>query len=239
MNLQHSLLEEFEKIIDYSFKNKQLLVQSLTHKSFAHEQGNAQNSNERLEFLGDAVLELFVSKKLYLNFSSLAEGNLSKLRASIVNGEELAKIAKFLTIDKTVQLGKGESNSLGNNKYLASAFEAVVGAIYLDSTYEIADEVLDRIFTRYEEKVDPTLFQAIRLDYFDAKSKLNELSMKLYKELPVFQSSKALNGQDSFAVELYLVGKKIGELTHHSKRKAEKLLAEKILTEKTYLNLRD
>lgn len=120
--------------LGYNFKNKNLLETALTHSSFSHENKNVEN-NEKLEFLGDAVLELTISSYIFKKFGELSEGDLTKLRASIVCEESLADKAKALNIGNFLRLGKGEEQCGGKNRasLLADAFEAIIGAIYIDS----------------------------------------------------------------------------------------------------------
>ena len=121
--------------IGYNFKNKNLLKVALTHTSFSHEKKNSVENNERLEFLGDAVLELVISKHLFTRFSELSEGELTKLRASIVCESSLAKVAREINIGDNIMLGNGEENTGGRERdsILSDALEAIIGAIYIDS----------------------------------------------------------------------------------------------------------
>ncbi len=121
--------------IGYNFKNKNLLEVALTHTSFSHEKKQDIEHNERLEFLGDAVLELVISKHIFTRFSELSEGELTKLRASIVCEDSLARKAREIKIGENIKLGKGEELTGGRERdsILADAFEAIIGAIYIDS----------------------------------------------------------------------------------------------------------
>lgn len=121
--------------IDYNFKNKNLLQTALTHTSFSHEKKGTVENNERLEFLGDAVLELVISRHIFTRYSELSEGELTKLRASIVCESSLSKKAREIGIGQNIRLGKGEELTGGRERdsILADAFEAIIGAIYIDS----------------------------------------------------------------------------------------------------------
>ncbi len=121
--------------IGYNFKDKNLLQVALTHTSFSHEKKQKIENNERLEFLGDAVLELVISRHIFTRFSELSEGELTKLRASIVCEGSLAKKAREINIGENIRLGKGEELTGGRERdsILADAFEAIIGAIYIDS----------------------------------------------------------------------------------------------------------
>lgn len=133
-------MKEFQKAAGYEFKKEALLVTAMTHSSYANERHCA--SNERLEFLGDSVLGLIVSNFLYKNLRKENEGELSKIRASLVCEESLARVAKRLNIGQFMRMGRGEAMSGGRNRnsILSDAFEAILAAIYLDSDYETAEK---------------------------------------------------------------------------------------------------
>ena len=143
--------EEFEKIIGYTFQNETLLRQALTHSSYANERHRKSEDNERLEFLGDAVLELVSSEFLFLNYPKLSEGDLTKLRASLVCEPTLAACTAQMQLGDFVRLGRGEEQTGGRRRksILSDALEAVIGAIYLDGGFTNAKEfilkfILDR-----------------------------------------------------------------------------------------------
>ncbi len=141
----------------YTFQNPDLLSQALTHKSYKNEMGDSTGGdNERLEFLGDAVLDLVLSADLMERFPRHNEGSLSKMRASLVNESALAEVSKELHIDQVLRLGKGERNSGGASKprLLACALEAVLGAIFVDSDYATANRVIRQMFQARLEKLD-------------------------------------------------------------------------------------
>ena len=131
--------EEFENIIGYTFKNKELIEQALSHSSYANEKKRAGGSNERLEFLGDSVLSIVVSDYLYKNIN-VPEGELTKMRASLVCEKSLFVFAQQIQLGEFLHLGKGEENTGGRERpsILADAFEAVIAAIYLDGGMEAA-----------------------------------------------------------------------------------------------------
>ena len=135
-------IDRFEQIIGYSFKDKSLLEQALSHSSYANEKKNAGGSNERLEFLGDSVLSIVVSDYLYKHFTQVAEGELTKLRASLVCEKSLHVFAQQIHLGDFLRLGKGEENTGGRERpsILADAFEAVIAAIYLDGGMEPASK---------------------------------------------------------------------------------------------------
>lgn len=137
----NNLVSEFEGVIEYKFKDVNLLIEALTHSSYANEHG--LKSNERMEFLGDAVLELAMSKHLF-NAIDLDEGVLTKTRAKAVCEEALDLYASKINLPKYIMLGKGEENSGGRQRpaIIADAFEAVLGAVFLDGGFEAAFEIV-------------------------------------------------------------------------------------------------
>ncbi|MGN0484559.1 MAG: ribonuclease III [Lachnospiraceae bacterium] len=168
--------EEFQKKIGYQFQNGKLLTQALTHSSYANEKHlHKQSDNERLEFLGDAVLEIITSEFLYLQYPKLPEGDLTKLRASIVCEPTLAFCTKEISLGEYLKLGKGEDMTGGRKRksILSDALEAVIGAIYLDGGFASAKEFVHRfILTDIEHK---KLF-------YDSKTILQEVVQGQYTE---------------------------------------------------------
>lgn len=229
---QQVLVEEFlgkiPTIFDYKFKDNNLLFQSLTHKSFAHEVKVELDNNEKLEFLGDSVLQIVVSEALYKKFSMLDEGSLSKLRSAIVNEQTLADIARFYHLDKYILVGKGELKNKGYEKdsILSDTFEAILGAIYLDSSFDKAKSVLINLIEKYESKVKPVFDQRIILD-FDAKSRLQEVVMAKYKTTPKYISKEIT--PNKYEITLMINDKSYGQLIHNSKKKAMQILAKQTL----------
>ena len=141
---------DFEDKIDYHFKNKKLLEKSLTHKTFAFEASEPLEYNERLEFLGDSILNFVVAEQLYKSNKYFSEGELTRRRAFGVNNKFLSKIAKDLEVGNCLLLGKGEikQNGSSNRTNLANALEALIGAIYLDSDLKTVRKfILKKIFT--------------------------------------------------------------------------------------------
>jgi ribonuclease-3 len=143
-------IKTFEKKIDYKFKNKELLLHALTHKTYAYEALEPIEFNERLELLGDSVLGFVVVEQLYKTNKYFSEGELTRRRATLVNNKLLAKKAKEMDIGKYLFLGKGEQKQNGNRNptNLANALEAVIGAIYLDSDIDVVRNfILNTIFS--------------------------------------------------------------------------------------------
>ncbi len=166
-------LEEFQKIIGYEFKNKSLLKLALTHTSFANElKINRYGDNERLEFLGDAVLELTSSDKIFKEHPEMSEGQMTRLRASIVCEPTLALCAREIGLDQHILLGKGEemTGGRGRDSIVSDAFEAVIGAIYMDGGIANAKEYILKFV--FEDIEDKTLF-------YDSKTTLQEVVQSL------------------------------------------------------------
>jgi|TARA_B110000003_G_scaffold79915_1_gene81467 ribonuclease-3 len=171
--------------LDYSFKNEDLIQLALTHKSLA------KNNNERLEFLGDAILNLYVSERLFNTYDDLKEGKLTQFKASIVSRENLHTVASKISLAKYIKIGKGER--LEGNSIVGNVLEAVIGAIFLDSSYSETKTVLDKLF----------IDDFIRLDedkeLKDSKSILQELIQKQYKSLPRYSvNQESSNKQNNY-----------------------------------------
>jgi ribonuclease III len=183
---------ELEQQIQYFFKNKDFLVESLQHSSWVNENPEKNlRDNERLEFLGDAVVNLVVATCLMEKFPDLNEGDLSRIRANLVNETQLAELARDLVLGPYLLLGKGEllTNGREKNSILADAFEAVVAAVYLDGGFEAAFGVVKKCF-------DPLLIDAVspKLN-LDFKSRLQEIVQTRQTEMPEYKIFKE-NGPD-------------------------------------------
>ena len=161
--------------IDYEFKDDKLIELALTHKSLS------TINNERLEFLGDAVLNLYVSERLFDTYENLKEGKLTRFKASIVSRENLQLLATEIGLSNHIKLGKGET--LEENSILGNVLEAIIGAIFLDSSYSRTIEVLDKLFQ------DNFLELVEEKELKDSKSTLQELLQKKYKSLPRYSLS--------------------------------------------------
>ena len=215
--------EELEEIIGYHFKNKHYLTQALTHSSYANEKKLGKlGSNERLEFLGDAVLELISSDYLYARFTQIPEGELTKKRASLVCEPSLAYCAREFGLPQFLLLGKGEDMTGGRNRdsIVSDATEALLGAIYLDGGFANAKEfVLNFILNDIEHK---QLF-------YDSKTILQEIVQENGTQ-PVEYILTKEEGPDhnkNFTVEARVNGKVMGQGSGHTKKAAE-LLAQKL-----------
>jgi ribonuclease-3 len=194
-----------------------VLQQALTHRSWCAEVVG-ETSNERLEFLGDAVLQMVVTDHIYRSYPGLPEGELAKVRASVVNAASLAQVAASLTLGEALRLGKGEDASGGRQKpsILADALEAVIGAMYLDQGMEAAGELVMRL-------LGPAISEAAAgpggRDY---KTRLQELSAQRFAEVPCY--SVTAEGPDHakrFFARVRIAGKEWGDGDGRSKKQAE------------------
>ena len=199
--MEPTALTVLEQTLQYEFKNKGLLEESLRHSSFVNEQGQAvMRDNERLEFLGDAVLNLIVGHLLMSNFPDLHEGDLSRFRSHLVNEAQLAKVARKISLGSYITLGKGELQSDGQNKQsiLADAFEALIAAIYLDGGFDAAFRIIQ---SRFLEQIRSNGIVLINHDY---KSQLQEFIQTTHTSLPAY-TVVSENGPDhdkTFRVQL-------------------------------------
>ena len=216
-------LNEFQSKIGYTFKNQHLLEQALTHSSYANEKHMKKHSdNERLEFLGDAVLEIVSSEFLFINYPQKPEGELTKLRASIVCEPTLALCTKPLDLGKYLRLGRGEDHTGGRKRksILSDALEAVIGAIYLDGGFTNAKEfVLRFIMTDIENK---QLF-------YDSKTILQEMVQSQGEEPLVYEllGEKGPDHNKTFEVRALIGTEEIGRGTGRTKKAAEAMAAYK------------
>ena len=163
--------------LGYDFNDNSLLDLALTHRSYS------KDNNERLEFLGDAVLDLILSDVLYREYSLMEEGNLSRMRASLVNESSLSLVANQLLINEYLILGQGEMTSGGSQRdsILANTLEAILGAIFVDGGYHSVETIILKIFKDNINSIDP------ESDYKDSKSQLQELLQQQQKDLPQYQ----------------------------------------------------
>ena len=182
-------MEKLQKNIDYHFSDVALLKQALTHRSVN------KNNNERLEFLGDSILGCVISHELYHRFPLVDEGQLSRLRSSLVRGQTLAKLAKTLNLSETLLLGQGELKSGGfrRESIQADAFEAILGAIFLDSDYVTVSAVILKLYDELLNDASPD--DSLK----DFKTQLQELLQKKGHSLPIYELIKT-KGQDHNAV---------------------------------------
>jgi ribonuclease III len=203
------------------FRERSLAEAALTHRSFAFENGLSV-TNERLEFLGDAVLGLVITDLAYREFPELSEGELAKLRAAIVNMGSLAEVARDLELGELVLLGKGEEMSGGRNKtsILADAMEAVLGAVYLDRGLATARKLIERLFW-------PRMEAYVRGEGDrDYKTGLQEMASQDLGSVPEYRIvSRGPDHAKEFTATVYLGGKRWGQGRGRSKKEAEQRAA--------------
>jgi ribonuclease-3 len=204
-----------------AFLDPRLRQAAVTHRSFAFEQG-LDVTNERLEFLGDSVLGLIVTDMAYRSYPDLAEGQLAKLRAAIVNMHALADVARGLGIGDLVLLGKGEEGSGGRDKasILADALEAIFGAVYLDRGLDVATELIERLFR-------PRMEAYVRGEGDrDHKTILQELASAELKTMPEYRiDERGPDHEKEFTATVFLAGEPMGVGTGRSKKEAEQQAA--------------
>ena len=221
--MDYTLYKDFAKEkLGFEFNDIKLLVTALTHRSYVNEHKGAHEHNERLEFLGDAVLELVSSDFLYRNFNE-PEGVMTALRAALVRTESIGDAGKELGYEPLVRLSKGEKqgSERAHDVILADCFEAVIGAIYLDQGYEMAK---DFIYKHIIVKIDMILEEGL---WRDPKSYVQELAQKVEGVTPVYRTL-AEEGPDHdkvFTVGIYVGTKLIGKGTGHSKQEAQTMAA--------------
>jgi len=221
-------LKQFEKLLGYSFKKKDLLFRALTHKSYSNERDMAyKDHNERYEYLGDAVLELSISHILFEDFPKQPEGELSKIRAAVVNERQLAEIARSINLGNYMNMGKGEEMTGGRNKpsLLSDAYEAVLGAIFLDKGFDKAKKVVSKHFKKILKSAGTKDF------YKDFKTRLQEVSQSEFKTVPKYKLVRE-SGPDhrkTFEVNLFIGKELFGVGNGNSKKNAEQNAAKAAL----------
>lgn len=201
-----------------SFSNFSLLTAALTHRSYANEHQDGSMDNERLEFLGDAIIDLIAGEWAYRHFPELPEGNLTKIRAHLVKNENLARFAQQINLGAALRLGRGEKITGGNNRksVLGSAFEALLGAIYLDADFEKAK----RFFLPFIEPLKDTVLEEVN----DPKSTFQE-QVQYLKLGPIAYHVVSATGPDhakTYEVEVTVNGNVMGRGSGSSKATAER-----------------
>jgi len=213
-------LASLQKVLGVSLNNVALLEQALVHSSYVNENPElASSSNERLEFLGDAILDFVVAEKLYSDFPHLKEGEMTKLRASLVSQLTLFHVAKAIRLGDYLYLGRGEEASGGRDKpiNLAGAFEAAIAAVYLDQGLAVARDCVLRLLG---SEIQKAMSQGAGIDY---KSRLQELVQAKRQPTPVYHIIEA-EGPDhlkEFTVEVRVGGTVLGKGSGKSKKAAE------------------
>ena len=225
MDEQQNLID-FQKKIGYTFKDEKLLYEALSHSSFANENKKMRNSNERLEFLGDSVLSIVVSDYIFEHFKHLPEGELTKLRASLVCEKALFEFSKQIELGKFIFLGKGEEMTGGRERasIVSDAMEAVIAAIYLDGGIEPASK---HIMSFIPKDISPEHSTS----FHDYKTSLQEIIQKNPEE-KIEYHLKGESGPDhnkKFTVQVLLNNNVIGEGVGKSKKSAEQDAAKEAL----------
>jgi len=226
------VFEQLEEALDVHFQNQELLELALTHRSYIYETaGEGRSSNERLEFLGDSILAFVSTDFLYRTFPHLSEGALTDVRAVLVRTETLARFAQEIALGNYMLMGKGEQNSGGSKRVLASAFEAVLGAIYLDQGIEAVQRFL-------LHRLEPIALNIVKKKLFkDNKSLFQELAQAREGITPSYRlaSQEGPSHDREFTVEV-LVGDEVAGRGHgRNKQTAEQEAAHAALVNREWL----
>jgi len=222
------IFNELEEFLSINFEDKEILAQAFCHRSYLNENPDfKKGNNERLEFLGDAVLELIVSDDLFRNYPKKEEGILTSLRAALVNSKMLCKIAKELNFGKFLLLSKGEKKEKGKarEEILANTMEAFIGALYIDQGYNACDAFIKKYIM---PKLEAILENE---DFIDAKSKFQEIAQEKERITPRYQVLEEW-GPDhnkTFVVGAYLRDKLIAKGKGKAKQEAEEEAAKEAL----------
>lgn len=217
-----NFLKAASKSIGYKFKNKQLLLEALTHKSYANE-NRLKYNNERLEYLGDSIIDFAIAYILYQQFTNSSEGLLSRLRAALVNEKELSKIARSIHLNEYIILGKGERLTSGNEKdsILSDAYEAVIAAIFLDSNM---NNVLKILKKHFKEELENITSQDMIRDY---KTAILIFCQEKYRVAPTYELLNQTGPDHNciFEVRIIINGSECGRGKGKTKKEAEQQAA--------------
>ena len=226
--------ELFEKKSGVSFKNKALLEQAFTHRSFINEnKENGREHNERLEFLGDAVLELVITGFLYKKYPKATEGDLTAYRSALVNATTCAKVATDLGVNDFLLLSKGEAKDASGRArqfVLANTLEAIIGAIYLDGGFEVVKKFIS-------DNISPLIDDIVKKgEWIDSKSLFQEQAQEAVGQTPIYKTIKEIGPDHDkrFTVGVYIGKELIGTGEGKSKQDAERVAAEKALATKRF-----
>lgn len=228
------MLTKLQKTIEVDFRDTAHLLTAITHRSYLNEHREAtQEHNERYEFLGDAILELVVTDFLFHKYPAKPEGELTAIRAALVNTVSLSDVSSKLGINDYLLLSKGEEKDTGRARQyiLANAFESIIGAIYLDQGYESARQfIADQLFDKTETIVAKRLWQ-------DGKSRFQELAQEHVGVTPSYETLSQIGPDHDrvFTVGAFLGHEKIAEGKGRSKQEAEQEAAEKAIEAKNWL----
>ncbi|MBN1635591.1 MAG: ribonuclease III [Deltaproteobacteria bacterium] len=215
------ILDQLEIRIGYTFRNKELLRQALTHTTYVNEhQGEDFKDNQRLEFLGDSVLNAAVTRSLYRAFPDEREGSLTKMRAELISEPSLARVARRIDLGKYLYLGRGEELDDGRDKssILADAYESLIGAIFLDSSF-------DEVFTVIDNQINETLGSLDQITYTDYKSALLEYCQSKLKCTPqiVIVEENGPEHDKTFVADVVLNDTVIGSGQGKNKKQAAQM----------------
>jgi ribonuclease III len=219
---------ELENRLGYSFMDGNVLLEALTHRSFYHENpGKADGYNERLEFLGDSVLGFIIVEYLFSMDHNLTESIMAKTKSYIVKEAVLSEVASSISLGQYLRLGKGEEHTGGRTKksLLADAFEALLGAVYVDGGYDAAKKIVLSLFSG---KIHPIIDSG---EFHDSKTELQEKTQLLFSSIPEYRIIKQ-EGEEHrkvFTVEVYISGDKYGSGVGKSKKEAETRAAKEAL----------
>ena len=223
-----------EEKIGIKFNSTDLLEQAFTHRSFLNENRELDRGhNERLEFLGDAVLELVTTDFLYRKYTEKTEGDLTALRSALVNTNSISEAATDLGFNEYLMLSRGESKDTGRARQyiLANTFESVVGAIYLDKGYDAADQFITAFLL---PKIDEIVSKGL---YIDAKSKLQEITQEKFGITPVYETiaEKGPDHDKTFVIKVEFAKDQFAEGSGKSKQEAEQEAARLVLLNENWL----
>jgi ribonuclease III len=224
-------MQDLQKKLAHEFKNPDLLETAFVHRSFVNENSKAKEHNERLEFLGDAVLELIATEYLFVKFPEKPEGQMTALRSALVKGETLAEVASELDFGLHLKLSKGEARSGGAQKpyLLANVFEAVLGAVYLDGGYEKAKVIIEKFLFPKLEKIIAEGSQV------DAKSEFQELAQE---KLAITPEYKMLGESGPDHAKIFEMGAYVGKDLFGRGSGANKQAAEQAAAEEALKKLK-
>lgn len=225
---EKDIIQSLQKTIGVKFKKKSILMEAITHKTYANEKDKKLKDNQRLEFLGDSVLSLIISEYIYIRFNKSDEGVLSKLKSMLISEKTLSDISKSMNLGNYIRLGHGEEASGGRyrDNMLEDLFESVVGAVYLDRGFITAKKFVLNSFKDILKNIN------INKSYKDYKTIFQEIIQKKYKTTPIYKStiSKEENKNEiKFNVYVLVNDKKYGFGIGRSKKEAQTLAAKNAL----------
>jgi len=218
-------LHDLEHLLGYSFKNRELLLQALTHRSYVNEnEAEHFRNNESLEFLGDSVLGFLISSRIFRHHPELTEGELSKIKAYLVSAANLVRLAENIRLGDFIRLSRGEEKTGGRTKraIVVDAYEAIIGALYMDGGVEAASDFVGRQIGEFLEGLDVK-----QLTYGDFKSALQEQLHDLGRPEPIYRVVNELgpDHRKTFVVQVIIHGEVVAESTGRTKKEAQQSAA--------------